>query len=85
MGTSLENITFLRNLETVEIMVDLDPEILQRKKIRVFVGLKESKGFLNMILSWCIIRCQPKIFYKKVSRNEIRILLYSYHLLMKTL
>ena len=79
------NITFLRNLETVELMEDLDPEILQRKKISIFVGLKESKGFLNVILGWCITHCQPKIFYKKVSRNEIRILLYPYHLLMKTL
>ena len=67
----MENITFLRNLETVEIMVDLDPKILQRKKIRVFVGLKESKGFLNVILGWCMTYCQSKIFCK-VSRNEIR-------------
>ena len=41
MRTDLVNITFLRNLETVELMEDLDPETLQRKKITVYLIFDE--------------------------------------------
>ena len=46
MGTSLENITFLRNLETVELMEDLDPEMVQRKEITNYIcGIEGIKRF----------------------------------------